>query len=560
MKVVHRFGLLVLPWVVWGLSAGCAGDKTQNKDSSDSQVVAQAVGVDIAAPRIERALTLLYPDEALRPEAVERKVLQRIIDVELLVAAAVERGLENDIKVKQEVAEIRQELLLEELYRRGILKFTSQVSAEEVRQYFDRHHIGQQRRFRRILVAGLKQAGGVMLRLGDGESFAALAVEVSDDGTTAQEGGDLGWQSRLYFKNHVLRRQVFNAELGAVVGPFREPDGYSLLKVEAERQTDLASMAAEVEEAVRQQKQSLTTMKYLEDLADDFAVEEEEESFELLLKRLGEAGEGLPQLRSAEGRRVLLRQGEAVWNLDQFVKAMVSERDQAEIKDLRDLRLYARRLYALKRLLPKRAEELGLDQTEHVKVNLEKVRRDALVDRLRRIEVDELIDPSDAEVKAYYQKNQERYRRQERVSILEILVAERDEAVEIRRQIDAGADIAELAERHSVRSARVRRAGGRIQLMSPDKYGRIGEEAYNAKIGDVVGPLKTSQGYSVFQVTKRVPGEQYSYARSEFRVRSHLRQDWVSQRFEEYLEKLRQRYANRVSINEERLAALGAGG
>lgn len=553
MQLIRRYrGRVALGFAV--LAAGCGAPA--EKEGAAVDVIARVVGVDIPRARLERALGVLYPEASQRPAGAARHVLQRLIDVELLVAAAVERGLDNDIVVKQKVAEVRQELLLEELYRRGILEFTSQVSAAEVREYFERYDIGRQRQLRRILVADEVQARQVMQRLSKGEAFAVLAAELSDDGGTAQQGGDLGWQSRLHFKNHVLRRQVFGAEIGAVVGPFREPDGYSLLQVEGERVTDLASMAAEVEEAVRQQKQSLTTMKYLEDMADEYGVEDDMDSFEILLKRLGEAGEKLPQLRTAEGRRVLLRQGDAVWSLNQFVKAMVSERDQAEIKDIEDLRLYARRLHALKRLLPRRAEELGLDETPHVSDNLEKARRDALVDRLRKVEVDELIDPGDDEVKAYYERHRERYRRQERVSILEILVEDRGEAAEIRRQIDAGAEIAELAERHSVRSARVRRVGGRIQLMSPDKYGRIGQEAYNAKVGEVVGPLKTSQGYSVFKVTKRLPEQEYGYEQSRFRVRSHLRQDLVTQGFEQLLQRLRERYADRITVEEEMLAGL----
>lgn len=555
MQVIRRYsGRLALGLALW--VAGCGAPSEEKGAATDA--VARVVGVDIPAERLERALGVLYPDVSQRPPGAARQVLQRLIDVELLVAAAVARGLDNDIVVKQKIAERRQELLLEELYRRGILDFTSQVSAAEVREYFERYDIGRQRQLRRILVADEVQAGQVMRRLAGGEAFSTLAVELSDDGGTAQAGGDLGWQSRLHFKNHILRRQIFSAEVGSVVGPFREPDGYSLLQIEDERVTDLASMAADVEAAVLEQKQSLTTMKYLEDMAEEYSVEDDLDSFEILFKRLGEAGEGLPQLRTAEGRRVLLRQGGAVWDLNQFVKAMVSERDQAEIKDIADLRLYARRLYALKRLLPLRAEELGLDETPHVSDSVEKARRDALVDRLRQVEVDELIDidASDDQVKAYYERHRQRYRRQERVSILEILVSERAEADEIRRQIDAGADIAELAERHSVRSARVRRAGGRIQLMSPDKYGRIGQEAYNAQVGEVVGPIKTSQGYSVFKVTKRLSGEEYGFDQSKHRARSHLRQDLVTQGFEQLLQRLRERYADRVSVEEEKLAGL----
>jgi peptidyl-prolyl cis-trans isomerase C len=532
------------------LLAGCAAGPEK---PADPQLLARVGEKEFAAQRLDKALKALYPDGA--PEGAERQVLQRLIDTELLVLAAREQHLDRDPRVESMVRQKEQELLLAELYRRGILKVASGVSQEEARDYFAQHHLDEERRVSRILVRSLDAVQQITSRLQAGESFAALAGELSDDPKTAPQGGDLGWMSRLSFKNHLLRRQVFGAQIGQVLGPIKEPDGYSLLLVAEERRAAFEQVAAAVERAVAEEKQSLTTFKYLEELAAAAQVQEEGEVLQLLLARLSEAGTELPQLRKGEPGRVLLRAGQAQWTLQQFMDAMLRERDQAEISTIEDLRRYARRLYALVELLPRRAEELGFRQTEEVQKGVEQTLREALMDRLRQVEVEERLDPSDEELRRYYEQHREVYVRPERISILEILTETRGEAEAALAEIRQGKDIAELARRYSVRSPRIRRAGGRILLTRPEKYGEVGLEARHAQVGQVVGPVKSTQGYSVFKVLAKSPAQPQSFEECRIRVAFHLKQELAERHFDELVRRLNQRYAGQVQVYEEHLQA-----
>ena len=231
---------------------------------------------------------------------------------------------------------------------------------------------------------------------------------------------------------------------------------------------------------------------------------------------------------------------------------MQSERDRAEIRKLDDLRNYARRLYALKVLLPKHARDIGIHETESVSKGIENTRRQALVERIRQVEILERLDPSKEELRTYYDAHKDIYVLEERTSILEILVDTRQQADTLLAAIERGEDLDELARRYSRRSTRIRRAGGRMQLLRPDKYGNMGWEASNAEIGQIVGPIKTGQGFTVFKVLKKTPGRQQNFDEVWGRVRAHLLQDQTQERFDELLSKLKSQYEDQIQIYEDR--------
>ena len=528
------------------LSACTSPEPPPNPD-----VLARVGDVTIRRARVERAASRLFPKNA--PGDLQRQALERLIDVEVLLLAARQEGLENDFQVKSKVAQQEQELILDEMYRRGVVAVAEDIDRDEARQYFEQHYIGQQRRVSRILASGPAAIDQVLARLRGPDSFAEVASELSDDGNTAQQGGDLGWKSRLDFKNYVLRRQIFGAKLGQIIGPVQEPDGFSVFVVTDEREVSFENMAVAVIKAMQEQKHTLATFEFLEGLANRADIEERREIFELLLARLSEAGEEMPTFKQGETQLVLLELDGEPWTLSNFMAAMTSERNPAEIRELDDLRRFARRLYALKVLLPRHAREIGIREAERVAKGIETTRRQALVERIRQVKVLETLNPSKEEIGAYYEAHKELYVREERISILEILVDTRVQADSLLAAIERGGDLGDLARRYSRRSTRIRRAEGRIQLLRPDKYGNLGWEAKNAEIGQIVGPVKTAQGFTVFKVLKKIPGHQQSLDEVWGRVRSHLLQDLTQERFDALLAKLNDQYADQIHIYEDRL-------
>ena len=94
-----------------------------------------------------------------------------------------------------------------------------------------------------------------------------------------------------------------------------------------------------------------------------------------------------------------------------------------------------------------------------------------------------------------------------------------------------------------------------MQLLNPDKYGKLGWEAKDAKVGEIVGPIKTNNGYSVFKVLKKIPEQGVEFEQAVGRVRAHLRQDLSEDYFDEFVSKLRRQYKDQIVIYDENLEA-----
>lgn len=78
--------------------------------------------------------------------------------------------------------------------------------------------------------AALERAEAAMDALQDGEPFADLAREVSDDTGSATRGGELGWASPDGYVE-AFQEAVLNGEIGAILGPIETEFGYHIIQV-----------------------------------------------------------------------------------------------------------------------------------------------------------------------------------------------------------------------------------------------------------------------------------------------------------------------------------------
>ena len=91
---------------------------------------------------------------------------------------------------------------------------------------------------------------GLQMRLKQGEDFAELAQNYSEDGESASAGGDLGFipQSSLDKANAELRRAILALSPGQLTPPIQTPEGYRIVKLitrEPAGQRDLTDPAVQ---------------------------------------------------------------------------------------------------------------------------------------------------------------------------------------------------------------------------------------------------------------------------------------------------------------------------
>lgn len=108
----------------------------------------------------------------------------------------------------------------------------------------------------------------------DGDDFAALAREFSDDPGSGSEGGNLGWVSPGQMVPEFEQTMIAVPE-GEVSRPFRSQFGWHILEVEDRRQQDISDRVreAEAQQAIYRRKFELELQNWLREIRDEAYVE-----------------------------------------------------------------------------------------------------------------------------------------------------------------------------------------------------------------------------------------------------------------------------------------------
>ena len=104
------------------------------------------------------------------------------------------------------------------------------------------------------------------------------------------------------------------------------------------------------------------------------------------------------------------------------------------------------------------------------------------------------------EVRGYYVRNGDRYRRREARRVRHILCPDVATAQDAIRRLDAGADMAALAEAVSIDVGTRTRGGELGDVHRGELSGPLEDAIFSAPVGTVFGPIQTEHGWHVARV------------------------------------------------------------
>lgn len=166
---------------------------------------------------------------------------------------------------------------------------------------------------------------------------------------------------------------------------------------------------------------------------------------------------------------------------------------------------------------------------------------------------------SDEEVKEYYRKINSGSRQVTEVNIIEILTSRLEDIEEIMNALQKGKDFRELAKIYNRRQT-TNGKDGESGFFPVTMYGEIGKIAERMKIGDVYGPLKRTDGYSIFKLIDKKEKSD-SLSKSFDDLKAQLKDDLFNQKldnsFNKYTAKLAAKYG--VKVNKEVLNSINVG-
>lgn len=282
--------------VVMVLVLGCAGEAPPAETpvvtpSSAGELAALVNGQPIAMEEYEKQVAQVeafFAQEGLDLESAEgrerlaqarRQVLEQMIDQELIRQAAAAMGVSiSESQLESSLQEIIdqsggqdrfdqslqamgntyddfRQMLLDQLLSEGVYGAVTASISSTAEQVHARH----------ILVATRERAEEVLARLQAGEDFSYLAREYSEDISSRETGGDVGFFPRGIMPPEV-EEVAFTAQVGEVSGVIESQFGFHIIQVLEKEEREIA---VEVFENLRQQ----TFMQWLQERREGSTIE-----------------------------------------------------------------------------------------------------------------------------------------------------------------------------------------------------------------------------------------------------------------------------------------------
>ncbi|MFH1246050.1 MAG: peptidyl-prolyl cis-trans isomerase [Candidatus Omnitrophota bacterium] len=200
----------------------------------------------------------------------KQNLLQRMIERELLISEAMDRGLDKDKEVQQAIKALEEQLLFAKLVDSERAKVN--VTTEEVQNYYnlykDAFAVPEERRVSMIVVSGEDKAKEILIQLLQGADFGTLARDNSTD-NSASSGGDIGsivqtlpfpqQDKKTMFKQ--FEEMAFSLELNKPSAIFQGTEGFYLIKVteiKEARERQLSEVYKDIEQGLLLKKQEDT--------------------------------------------------------------------------------------------------------------------------------------------------------------------------------------------------------------------------------------------------------------------------------------------------------------
>jgi parvulin-like peptidyl-prolyl isomerase len=211
--------------------------------------------------------------------------------------------------------------------------------------------------------------------------------------------------------------------------------------------------------------------------------------------------------------------------------------------------------YTEKELITREGLRQDLNRLPEIKKDIQLWKENYLAQILRNSFTDS-ARVSEDEIYQQYLKTLKDSSTVTQVNITEVLTDNLDVIEHVLNEIENGKDFKSLAMEYTKRNW-VKERGGEFGLFPVTMFGEIGRIAGGLNVGEVYGPLTTSEGYSIFKVIDKVEGKSTfskSFDEAKNQIKNNLFAEKLDKIFNSQTKALAKKYG--ITINESSISNL----
>jgi foldase protein PrsA len=149
---------------------------------------------------------------------------------------------------------------------------------------------------------------------------------------------------------------------------------------------------------------------------------------------------------------------------------------------------------------------------------------------------------TDAQIEAYYNKNQSRFASPERRDLRIVLTKEKAQAEQAKKALQSGQSWKSVAKKYSIDTASKSNGGSLPGVAKGQQEKALDNAVFSADKGKLSGPIKTQFGWYVFEVAKVTKAKQQSLEESKASIKQILQQQGQQNVLKKFGDDYRKRY------------------
>jgi foldase protein PrsA len=180
-----------------------------------------------------------------------------------------------------------------------------------------------------------------------------------------------------------------------------------------------------------------------------------------------------------------------------------------------------------------------------------RVKLDQLQQKLTQKVTEDAKKVSDEDIEAYYEKNKKRFAQPERRDLRVVLTKTEAKANQAKQALDSGQPFKKVVKQYSIDEASKSQAGLLPAVSEGQQEKAFDQAIFDAKKGNLEGPVKTQFGWYVFKVEKVTKASQQTLEQSKETIKNLLRSQRQQKALDEFIKSFREDYKDKTDCADD---------
>jgi foldase protein PrsA len=180
-----------------------------------------------------------------------------------------------------------------------------------------------------------------------------------------------------------------------------------------------------------------------------------------------------------------------------------------------------------------------------------RVKLNQVQEKLTQKVTEDAAKVTDQDIEEYYEKNKQRFAQPERRDLRVVLTKTEAKADEARQALEDGDSWRTVVKEYSIDEASKAQGGLLPAVAKGQQEEALDDAVFEAKKGELEGPVKTQFGWYVFEVVKITPASQQSLEESKDTVRNLLRSERQQKALDQFVKDFREEYKDQTECADD---------